>query len=231
MVRSMARAGQAARRPGTAVKNIVISIWGMAPTAAARPAGWTRRVAQDLSGPPAALRLPQAGPGQGKAQMKKSVSSRIPSPQATRQLHMFQHSASNAGTSSAWHIQSTTLEKQRSILNRNATVKIINRYSPFQKSGGGLSQTHLLKREARSSVAKSSARIGMAGGWMEPRSTICRWVQKCASETGHRQVKYLNTVVKAGHGKLKQPIRPVRGFKTLKTVYATIRGFGVMRTL
>jgi transposase-like protein len=30
---------------------------------------------------------------------------------------------------------------------------------------------------------------------------------------------------------LKQLIRPVRGFKTLKTAYATITGFEVMRTL
>ena len=47
----------------------------------------------------------------------------------------------------------------------------------------------------------------------------------------HRQVKYLNNVVEADHGKLKQLIRPVRGFKTLKTAYATIRGFEVMRAL
>ncbi len=47
----------------------------------------------------------------------------------------------------------------------------------------------------------------------------------------HRQVKYLNNVVEAHHGKLKQLIRPVRGFKTLKTAYATIRGFEVMRAL
>ena len=33
------------------------------------------------------------------------------------------------------------------------------------------------------------------------------------------------------HGKLKQLIRPVRGFKTLKTAYATIKGFEVMRAL
>jgi hypothetical protein len=31
------------------------------------------------------------------------------------------------------------------------------------------------------------------------------------------------------HGKLKQLIRPVRGFKTLKTAHATIKGFEVMR--
>ena len=33
------------------------------------------------------------------------------------------------------------------------------------------------------------------------------------------------------HGKLKQLIQSVRGFKTMKTGYATIKGFEVMRTL
>ena len=50
-------------------------------------------------------------------------------------------------------------------------------------------------------------------------------------ETQHRQVKDLNNVIEADHGKLKQLIRPVRGFKTLKTAYATIKGFEVMRAL
>ena len=54
---------------------------------------------------------------------------------------------------------------------------------------------------------------------------------KCPEETLHRQVKYLNNVIEADHGKLKQLIRPVRGFKTLKTAYATIKGFEVMRAL
>ena len=54
---------------------------------------------------------------------------------------------------------------------------------------------------------------------------------KCPQETRHRQVKYLNNVVEADHGKLKQLVRPVRGFKTLKTAYATIKGFEVMRAL
>ena len=53
----------------------------------------------------------------------------------------------------------------------------------------------------------------------------------CPTETRHRQVKYLNNVVEADHGKLKLLIRPVRGFKTLKTAYATIKGFEVMRAL
>ena len=54
---------------------------------------------------------------------------------------------------------------------------------------------------------------------------------KCPENTVHRQVKYLNNVVEADHGKLKQLIRPVRGFKTLKTAYATIMGSEVMRAL
>ena len=41
----------------------------------------------------------------------------------------------------------------------------------------------------------------------------------------------MNNVIEADHGKLKQLIRPVRGFKTLRTAYATIKGFEVMRAL
>ena len=44
-------------------------------------------------------------------------------------------------------------------------------------------------------------------------------------------MKCLDNVVEADHGKLKLLIRPVRGFKTLKTACATIKGFEVMRTL
>ena len=54
---------------------------------------------------------------------------------------------------------------------------------------------------------------------------------RCPEEALHRQVKYLNNVIEADHGKLKQLIRPVRGFKTLKTAYATIKGFEVVRAL
>ncbi len=54
---------------------------------------------------------------------------------------------------------------------------------------------------------------------------------KCPGELVHRQAKYLSNVVEADHGKLKQLIKPVRGFKTLKTAYATIKGFEVMRAL
>ena len=41
----------------------------------------------------------------------------------------------------------------------------------------------------------------------------------------------MNNGLEADHGKLKQLIRPVRGFKTLKTAYATTKGFEVMRAL
>ena len=54
---------------------------------------------------------------------------------------------------------------------------------------------------------------------------------KCPEDTRHRQVKYLNNVVEADHGKPKQLIRPVRGFKSMKTAYATIKDFEVMRAL
>lgn len=54
---------------------------------------------------------------------------------------------------------------------------------------------------------------------------------KCPKELVHRQVKYLNNVIEADHGKRKQLNKPVRGFKTLKTAYATIKGFEVMRAL
>ncbi len=45
----------------------------------------------------------------------------------------------------------------------------------------------------------------------------------------HRQVKYLNNLVEADHGKLKRQFNPVRGFNSVKTAYATIKGFEVMR--
>ena len=54
---------------------------------------------------------------------------------------------------------------------------------------------------------------------------------RCPNETKHSQVKYLNNVVEADHGKLKQLIQPVRGFKTMKTAYVTVKGVEVMRAL
>ena len=54
---------------------------------------------------------------------------------------------------------------------------------------------------------------------------------KCPMDTRHRQVKYLNNVIEADHGKLKQLIRPGARVQDLKTAYATIKGFEVMRAL
>jgi len=47
----------------------------------------------------------------------------------------------------------------------------------------------------------------------------------------HRQVKYLNNVIVADHRKLKQLIRPVRGFKALKDRLRDHHGIEVMRAL
>ena len=52
---------------------------------------------------------------------------------------------------------------------------------------------------------------------------------KCPQHVKHRQVKYLNNAIEADHGKLKRLINPVRGFKSMKTAYATIKGFEVMQ--
>lgn len=44
----------------------------------------------------------------------------------------------------------------------------------------------------------------------------------------HRQVKYLDNVIEADHGKLKRLIRPTLGFQSRRTAYATLKGFEVM---
>jgi len=47
----------------------------------------------------------------------------------------------------------------------------------------------------------------------------------------HRASKYLNNIIEADHGALKRVIRPTRGFQRMKTAYATIKGFEVMRMI
>lgn len=47
----------------------------------------------------------------------------------------------------------------------------------------------------------------------------------------HRQVKYLNNRLEADHGQLKRVINPTRGFKSLPTASATIKGFEALRMI
>ena len=54
---------------------------------------------------------------------------------------------------------------------------------------------------------------------------------KLPAETEHRQVKYLNNRLESDHGKLKRLVKPTLGFKSMKTAYATLKGFEVMRAL
>ena len=86
-------------------------------------------------------------------------------------------------------------------------------------------------------------------GVMVDHTTLFRWVNtdqneaygkairalKRAGELGksvqHGQVKYLNNRLEADHGALKRLINPARGFKTLPTAAATIKGFEVMRMI
>ena len=49
--------------------------------------------------------------------------------------------------------------------------------------------------------------------------------------TRHRTSKYLNNIIEADHGALKQVIKPTRGFQTMKTATATIKGFEIMRMI
>lgn len=51
----------------------------------------------------------------------------------------------------------------------------------------------------------------------------------CPPDVAHRQIKYLNNIVEADHGKLKRLVKPTLGFKPMKTAYATLRGFELMR--
>ena len=46
----------------------------------------------------------------------------------------------------------------------------------------------------------------------------------------HRQAEYLNNRLE-NHGALKRGINPARGFKSLPTASATIKGFEVMRMI
>jgi transposase-like protein len=48
---------------------------------------------------------------------------------------------------------------------------------------------------------------------------------KCLENSKHRQIKYLNNRVEADHDKSKRLINHVRGFQSMKTAYATIKGF------
>ncbi|MDF2866962.1 MAG: transposase [Gammaproteobacteria bacterium] len=52
-----------------------------------------------------------------------------------------------------------------------------------------------------------------------------------SQQVEYLQIKYRNNRLEADHGKLKRLINPVRGFQSMKTAYATIKGFEVMRML
>ena len=47
----------------------------------------------------------------------------------------------------------------------------------------------------------------------------------------HRTSKYLNNILEADHGAFKRVIRPTRGFQTMRTAAATLKGFEIMRMI
>ncbi len=52
-----------------------------------------------------------------------------------------------------------------------------------------------------------------------------------SKDVEHRTSKYLNNIIEADHGALKRVIRPTRGFQTMRTASATLKGFEVMRMI
>ena len=52
-----------------------------------------------------------------------------------------------------------------------------------------------------------------------------------SENTQHRTSKYLNNIIEADHGALKRVIKPARGFHTMRTATATIKGFEIMRMI
>lgn len=55
------------------------------------------------------------------------------------------------------------------------------------------------------------------------------WCKKRYSSRQHQQIKYRNNRLESDHGKLKRLIHPVLGFQSMKTAYATFKGFEIMR--
>jgi transposase-like protein len=51
------------------------------------------------------------------------------------------------------------------------------------------------------------------------------------TDVEHRTSKYLNNILEADHGALKRVIRPTRGFQTMNTASATLKGFEIMRMI
>ncbi len=52
-----------------------------------------------------------------------------------------------------------------------------------------------------------------------------------SEDVEHRTSKYLNNIIEADHGALKRLIHPTRGFQTMSTAAATLRGFEIMRMI
>jgi transposase-like protein len=83
-----------------------------------------------------------------------------------------------------------------------------------------------LKREERLAVINADK-----AGCYGPAIAALKKEGLLPKDAQHRQVRYLNNVVEADHGKLKRLIRPTLGFQAIRTAHATIKGFEVMAAL
>jgi transposase-like protein len=83
-----------------------------------------------------------------------------------------------------------------------------------------------LKREEQPTVINTDK-----AGCYGPAIAALRKKGLLSKAAQHRQVRHLNDVVEADHGKLKRLIHPTLGSRSLRTAHAAIKGFEVMRAL
>ena len=136
----------------------------------------------------------------------------------------------------------------RPILRLRVNIKVKGKwkylYRAVTKSGDTIDFYLSSTRNAKAAKRFLSKALRLLKDWQKPYaintdkagcySQAIRELKRegrCPVNTEHRQVKYLNNVIEADHGKLKRLIKPTLGFKPMKTAYATIKGFEVMRAL
>jgi transposase-like protein len=77
-----------------------------------------------------------------------------------------------------------------------------------------------LKRHERPEVINTDK-----AGCYGPAIAALKKEGRLTKDVRHRQVRYLNNILEADHGKLKRLIKPARGFQSIRTAYATVKGF------
>jgi transposase-like protein len=59
--------------------------------------------------------------------------------------------------------------------------------------------------------------------------TVLKMRGKCSPDLEPSKSQVFENIIESDYGKLKRLIKPKLGFKSMKTAYATIKGFEIMR--